>query len=347
VRLAYRDGEIEYFTGNIFRRWRSFQSLKRPFFVVTGGYPAGSIAAVTGCDPQPAPRLFITKRHCNVVVMANWGGIPAVMHYAACTDSIAEVGRQANGQAIAASDSQIEQLLAHILAHRTLDNGAVILAQTRIPADPHQFSWRRIDVVTELWLSRKPVSNDGEIVRLGPRLDKVCEFFHRFHDLLAPVSCALLEWCETARIPADLAHGDFWLGNILFRGDRVAGIIDWEWARRDGIRLVDVLHMLLFSSAMEHDASFGLYLRRLWADEIDEAELSERITRVFAQAGMDKEDIKFVGLILWFDILWQRSIRGSVYSAGWMDDLIPQTVPVIMKWLDRRSKTMGTRAIDL
>lgn len=268
--------------------------------------------------------------------MANWNGIPAVMHYAVCDHSIAEIERQAGGQGIAADHPQIGHLLSRLLARTTLTNGAVVLAQTRIPADPHQFSWRRIDLVTELWLSREPANNGGEIVQLGPRLDKVCEFFPRFRDLLAPPINALLEWGKSARLQADLAHGDFWLGNILFRGDSLAGIIDWEWARRDGIRMVDVLHMLLFSSAMEHDASFGLYLRRLWSDEIDEPELSSRIARIFTQSGMGKDDVKFIGLILWFDILWQRAIRGSVYSAGWMEDLIPQTVPVIMKWLNRR-----------
>jgi hypothetical protein len=185
-------------------------------------------------------------------------------------------------------------------------------------------------------LSRKPAKNGGKIARLGPRTDKVCEFFPRFRDLLAPPIDALLKWGESAQLPAELAHGDFWLGNILFKGDSLAGIIDWEWARRDGIRMVDVLHMLLFSSAMEHDASFGLYLRRLWSDEIDESELSSRISTVFTQAGMARDDVKFIGLILWFDILWQRAIRGSVHSAGWMEDLIPQTVPVIMRWLNAR-----------
>jgi hypothetical protein len=335
-RLAYRDGEIEYFSGDILKRLRSFPNAKRPFFVVPGADPARSIASVTGCDPQPPPRLFISKRHCNVVIIANWGGVPAVMHYADCDYSIAEIERQAGGQGIAASDPEIGHLLSRLLAHKTLANGAAVLAQTRIPADPHQFSWRRIDVVTDLWLSRKPAKNGGKIARLGPRTDKVCEFFPRFRDLLAPPIDALLKWGESAQLPAELAHGDFWLGNILFKGDSLAGIIDWEWARRDGIRMVDVLHMLLFSSAMEHDASFGLYLRRLWSDEIDESELSSRISTVFTQAGMARDDVKFIGLILWFDILWQRAIRGSVHSAGWMEDLIPQTVPVIMRWLNAR-----------
>jgi len=36
-----------------------------------------------------------------------------------------------------------------------------------------------------------------------------------------------------------LLHGDFWAGNLLWRGDRVVGVIDWEKAAR-GDRLADV-----------------------------------------------------------------------------------------------------------
>jgi len=164
----------------------------------------------------------------------------------------------------------------------------------------------------------------------------VCEFFPRFRELLLPAAEALREWNDSARIPGDLAHGDFWLGNVLFKGDAVAGVIDWEWARKDGIPLADVLHMLLRSPAMEHDASFAQCFRELWADEITDAEQTERIARLRAQSGMGQDDLKFIGLMLWFDLLWQRAVRGVVESAPWLDDMIPQTVPAIMKWLNRR-----------
>lgn len=335
-KLAYREGEVKYSTDHLLRRWRGFQSLTRPFFVVANGDPAGSIAAITGCDPEPAPRLHISRFQCTVVIMANWGGAPAVLHYAGCSDSIAELLRTASGLEIAGSDRQIHHLLAHLLAHRILSNGAAVLVQSRIPADPYQFSWRRIDAATDLWLSRKPIDNGGAIFQVDPRLTMVCEFFPRFRELLLPAAEALREWNDSARIPGDLAHGDFWLGNVLFKGDAVAGVIDWEWARKDGIPIADLLHMLLRSPAMEQDASFAQCFRELWADEITDAEQTERIARLRAQSGMGQDDLKFIGLMLWFDLLWQRAVRGVVESAPWLDDMIPQTVPAIMKWLNRR-----------
>lgn len=334
--LAYRGGEIEYFAKDKLNHWRSYKKLTQPFFIVPGGAPTNVIAQVTGCDPLPAPRLFISKRHCNVIAIANWGGAPAIVHYGACEDAIAEIDRMARGQDIAAGYPEIRHLLASILANRKLADGAVVLAQSRISADPSRFSWRRIDAVTDLWLARKPATQAGGAVPMHERLNRVCEFFSAFRDMLLPARDVLEDWYETVRLPGELAHGDFWLGNILFKGNTVAGIIDWEWAREDGIRLVDILHMLIFSPAMEHDISFPLTLRRLWADEIDDVELSGRIKRIFDHYGMSLDDVKFLGLVLWFDILWQRAVRGSVFSGEWLDDMIPQTTPVIRRWLDRR-----------
>lgn len=336
--IAYRGGEIEYFADDKLNHWRSYKKVTQPFFVVPGGTPANAIAQMTGCDPRPAPRLFISKRHCNVVVIANWDGAPAIVHYGACEDAIAEIDRMARGQDIAASYPEIRHLLAKILAHRDLAGGAVVVAQSRISADPSRFSWRKIDAITELWLARKPLSRAGGSVPvpMHDRLNRVCEFFGAYKDMLLPARDVLEDWYETVRLPGELAHGDFWLGNVLFKGNSVAGIIDWEWAREDGIRLVDILHMLIFSPAMEHDTSFPLALRRLWANDIDDVELSGRLDRIFDHYAMSRDDVKFLGLVLWFDILWQRAVRGSVFSGEWLDDMIPQSVPVIRRWLDRR-----------
>jgi len=154
----------------------------------------------------------------------------------------------------------------------------------------------------------------------------------------------LLEWYETTRIPGDLVHGDFWLGNVLFNGDAVSGIIDWEWAQRDGLRVVDGLHMLLISHAVAHDVPISHYLCQLWADETDDPALQQRIANLCAHSGMDRDDLKFVALLFWFGILWQRAIRGGVPAASWSEKMIPRTMPAITKWLNQYSKTRGIRA---
>jgi hypothetical protein len=338
--LEYLGGDIEYFTGHIFRRWWTSLDIKRPFFVLTGADPSESIAAVTGCDKHPAPRLCLST-HCVVVIMANWGGSPAVLHYAACDKAIAELGRQAGGLGIASSDPQIRHLVPPLLAHDHLENGGSVLVQSRIPAEPYEFSWRRIDAATELWISRKPGSEYGRRVWVGQRLVQLCAWLPRFQGLLVPATDALLNWCDRVRVPGYLTHGDFWLGNVLFHGDSVSGIIDWEWANEDGFVLVDALHMLLMSSASAKGCGVASYLRQLWSDEVSETALQERIMRLCIHSGLDKDDLKFIALLLWFDILWQKLMRGGMPSASWLEDMIPRSTPTIEKWLNRYSMAKG------
>jgi hypothetical protein len=338
-RLAYRDGELEYFTGNLFRRWRGLGSAIQPFFVVNNADPAGSIAETMGCDREPAPRIFISRHQCTVVIMANRGGTPVVMHYAACDDSIAELERTAQGLQLACSDAWIRRVCATLLDHHILANGAAVLAQTRIPADQYEFSWRRVDTAIEFWSSYPRASGNGKNASMDARLGLACSYFSGFRDALLPVADALREWCDEAKIQSGLVHGDFWLGNVLFKKERVAGIIDWEWARRDGIPVADILHMLLRTPAMARDTSFAETLRRFWTDDLNDSELSSRLQQLCAQAGMGLEDLKFLAIVLWFDILWQRATRGVVESRAWLEDMIPHTATVALQWLRRHSKT--------
>jgi aminoglycoside phosphotransferase (APT) family kinase protein len=171
----------------------------------------------------------------------------------------------------------------------------------------------------------------------------VCEFYSSFRDLLLPSIDALLEWFESTPIPRGVTHGDFCLKNILFEGDTVSGIIDWEWAQRDGFAQVDALFMLLGS--LETNRSLAHYFRGLWADEIDDAALSARIAKICTQSGTDEDDLKFMALLLWFSLLLQNAMRGRIASQTWLEDMIPGTVPTMMKWLIRHLKTRGNRAI--
>lgn len=334
--LAYREGELEYYAGHIFKRWWNLPSSKQPFFVVTNADPAGSVAAFTGCDPQPAPHLRLANHHCVFLIMANWHGTPAVIHYASCDSAIAELERQVAGHEIAASVPQVAHLAPRVLAHNTLVNGATILSRTQLPGHPHEFSWRRIDVATEMWLSRKPASEYSERAWVGQRLAQLCELLPQHRDMFFPAINALLKWCGSSKVPGAITHGDFWLGNVLFQGDAISGIIDWEWAQKDGFLEVDALYMLL-GSVVSRNASFANLLRQLWSDEIIDALLSERIIRLTAKSGMDKDDLKFIALMLWFNYIWYRAIEGSMLSKAWSEDLIPRTVPTIMKWLGRHA----------
>ena len=343
-RIAWRDGEVEYFAGSLSNHLGSVSNLKKPFFVLPVSDPAATIAEMLGCDPQPAPRPQIAHLSCTVVIMANWSGTPAVLHYTSCAAAKAQTRRQVNGLEMAASDPQIAPFVPRLLAFKTLPNGASISVQSRIPADPYSFSWRRIDFVNEFWLSRKLDGNVDVMAPLRQRLAYVCDYSPSHREVLAEAAETLLEWYESMRIPGGIVHGDFTRGNVLFKGDMMTGIIDWDNARKDGIPQVDVLFMLLNSYRGEHSAPLATYFRQLWADEFDDTELTKRIAWVGTRSNLDADGMKFVGLILWFDLLWLKAQRGSWKPESWSGDLIG-LAPELMKWVSRHTKARRSSAL--
>lgn len=66
--------------------------------------------------------------------------------------------------------------------------------------------------------------------RLRHRLDKLRHFFDK---------------ADLSPMPRLAIHGDYHPGNVIFTGERVAGIIDFDWARMD-LRLTDVALALLY-----------------------------------------------------------------------------------------------------
>ena len=57
------------------------------------------------------------------------------------------------------------------------------------------------------------------------------------------------------------------------------------------------------------------------------------------QSGMDKDGLKFIALLLWFENLWQGGEEGSKPSAAWSEEMIPCIVPMMTKWLSRHKGT--------
>lgn len=88
----------------------------------------------------------------------------------------------------------------------------------------------------------------------GAPLAEPLERVRRAHSL-SPLGRELVSQVEAElreagdmELPTVCEHGDFWMGNVLVRGDRL-GVVDWEDARPDGLPLMD-LFMLLHAAAV-------------------------------------------------------------------------------------------------
>lgn len=325
--LAYLSGEANYFTDHVFLRSLGLLARRQPFFILSSLDPGRSISAATGCDAEPSPKLFLSSQ-CSVVIRAHWRGTPAVLHYGVCDAAVAEIERQVLGLKVAESHPTIRNLVPRFINHAV--NGTAVSVQARLPGEVSDFSWRHINAAIALWLSCQ-ARGTGR-----PAVLRAAEFVDRFpalRDQLGPIRETLLEWHERTRLPGNLAHGDFWLGNVLFESESVSGIVDWEWAQSEGLPAADALHMLLMSYAIAHDANVTDCLRQLWTDDITDMALLPRIDSLRVRVGLDKEDLKFIGLVLWFEYLHQRMVRGRTPHQAGTNGLLARTIPVITKWL--------------
>jgi Phosphotransferase enzyme family len=335
--LAYVSGELEYFSDHILSRALHCISKRQPFFVLSVNDADASIAALTGCDAVPSPKLRLSTQ-CVVVVTANYKGVPAILHVGACPEARAEVLRQIEGLEIAALDPALQALAPRFLSRLTSASGVEVLTETKVPGETTEFSWQRVDAVKELWLARGPATSGIARPNLFAELRDVCESLPSHRDSLCLLRDSLLDWHSRSRMPGHVAHGDLWLGNILFTGDAVTGIVDWESAHTDGLRVVDVLHLIFMSHSVSLNISVTHCFRQLWADDIEESPLRERLEELRVHFAFDRDDLKFAALLLWFDYLRQRAVRGRMPSLAWTDDMIARMMPVIAKWLNEHNK---------
>jgi hypothetical protein len=344
--LAYLTGDLEYFGHHIARHAVRFLKNKQPFFVVSGD-PAVSLSSQIGCDAASFPKLRFSAQ-CVVIVTGTYQGAPAVFRIGDCKESRAEVARQMQGLSLASSVHGLETLIPQHLAHRNGAGCFEVSVESRLPGSSVEFSWERLDSLLDLWLATAQQLGPPARPSLEKELTQVCDAFPEHHGSLSALKNALLSWHGTLRMPGAVSHGDLWLGNALFSGDAVTGIIDWEWACRDGLRIVDALNLLFMSYSVFHDRTIAKTLRCFWSDALDDDELDSRLGALSRKCKLDRDDLKHAALLLWFDCLRQRMIlRDRMPTREWGVDMIPRTLPVIGRWLSqyRRASevTAGSR----
>lgn len=330
--LAYMTGELEYSRDHVGRRAIHCLSNKQPFFIVSGD-PEVSLRSQTGCDGDLLPKLRFSSQ-CVVIVKAKYQGIPAVFRVGRCEEARAEVIRQIDGIKLAGSVLGFQDIAPRLLGHSTTADGMEVSVESLLPGANVQFSWNRIDAILELWLASDQTSRAPARPFLEQELTQVCKSFPAYQSSLSSFRDSLLDWHSSLMMPGGVTHGDFWLGNILFSGDSVSGIIDWEWAHTDGLRLIDALQLLFMSYSVFRNIGIAETLRGFWASAVEDHELHVRLVGLCHTFGLHENDLKFAALILWFDYLRERLKRGRMPSVEWTHDMIPGTLPSIRRWLD-------------
>jgi Phosphotransferase enzyme family len=107
------------------------------------------------------------------------------------------------------------------------------------------------DVAIEAWVDR-PLRRLERFAVARRRSDELLAGVERLRDDLAG---ALLG--RTVRL--SWIHGDFWPGNILIssKGERITGIVDWDQAATQQLRLHDLLHLHLYARRIRRGEELG------------------------------------------------------------------------------------------
>jgi aminoglycoside phosphotransferase (APT) family kinase protein len=107
-------------------------------------------------------------------------------------------------------------------------------------------------------------------------------------------------------------HGDFWPGNVLASDGTVTGVVDWDRAQPDQLRLHDLLHLHLFA-------------RRLATGD----ELGEIVVRAVRRGISHEIGVPADRIALWLDglperaailLYWLRHVSLFIASEGHRDN---------------------------
>ena len=72
----------------------------------------------------------------------------------------------------------------------------------------------------------------------------------------------------TAGLPATGRHGDLWSGNLLVRGGRLTGVVDWDACEVAGVPGADLVHLFATHERRRQRVSLGeWFLSRSWASD--------------------------------------------------------------------------------
>ena len=128
-----------------------------------------------------------------------------------------------------------------------------------------------------------------------------------------------------------LTHGDYWLGNVLFEGNSVTGIVDWERARRCGTPGLDALHLALMSLAMDQRRDILSYLGQLWTRQWETRFLADYVARLETAYGLTADDTAHLGALLYCDELHKLNSAGRDISAEKLPHFLA-VGPAIAAW---------------
>ena len=119
------------------------------------------------------------------------------------------------------------------------------------------------------------------------------------------------------RLPMVCTHGDFWPGNLLTteRGDSLTGVVDWEFSDLEGIPLLDLMHLLLYTKGLLSGKGFTRSLAERFSAHRFESDEIPFVKEYCAELGIPGSAVWPLVFMAWLDWVYRRSgIHGFLPS---------------------------------
>jgi Ser/Thr protein kinase RdoA (MazF antagonist) len=231
--------------------------------------------------------------------------------------------RQGNGRQIAAA--------ARILARfHAVTGGLTLPGKKEWPAEHH--------ILTTRQTLREAIANNP-----GGQ-----EAFIAAQEMLASADrlAARLDAQIVASLPQVIIHGDYTPANVLFRGEEVGGIFDFDWVSRQP-RLIDVGEALLFFAfrrAQEINPDSIWSLVQTWEPDMTAARIF--LAAYQSHAPLDQAEAEALPLFMWQTWLGVRIRAMRKVSPEDRLRILTEDAQASLRWIELNSAPMSQLALD-
>jgi hypothetical protein len=303
---------------------------------------------IRGCQPDPVTRACAILQvdagedlhvymsiNALLIFLATSGGRAVVVHLATSAAGNEALERHRQGLQIARDGLPDCSLLPEAIAS-TIRDGNRLLMQSRLPGGSARPATEAaiglaLDALLRLRVCVRADADHDLIFRQFPLL---AERWPELRTSIAPLLARLQSWQRSRGRHGVLTHGDYWLGNVLFVGNTVTGIVDWERARPCGTPGVDALHLALMSLAMEGRRDIVSYLGQLWTRQWESRFLADHVAKLEAAYGLTADDTAHLGAFLYCDALHKLNSAGPGISAEKLLHFLA-FAPAVAAWTKR------------
>jgi hypothetical protein len=313
---------------------------------VLRGASLESLAHRLGLDARPAPTLYCAD--ADVLVVTGFHAqAPVVVHVCADAPRLARYAERATAARARLGTVGLADLVPEVFAQVPVLDVAM-LTQARLPGhavlagalsadelrDHLAAALQPLRALQSAAASAPMAADESRIARLAADLNTIVEW----RGVVEAPLAALLTWPGRRRLPAVLAHGDYWLSNLLFEQGRLTGVVDWERSRCDAVAGFDAFHLVAFSFAQWRGCPPLDVPCMLW-DDVAEPVLERLFALIAAQLGLDRDDLCHIALLWWLMHLQHHAADRHQWGATRCREWLDGPARSAAGWLARRAST--------